>query len=75
MWKYTVSCVYKVFYRVKRILVLATAIVVVAAPLLILNETATALQITNRSVLLSSAQAAGTTNFTFTFTPAQTTMI
>lgn len=63
------------YYNMKRVILLSLAVIVGTLPILVLNQTATAAQVTNRSVSLSSAQAAGTTNMTFTFTPAQTTQI
>lgn len=73
MIKYFTSTISQALGRMKRVLLLTTAIVMVTAPILIVNETATALQITNRSVLISSAQASGTgVSYTFGFTTATT---
>ena len=59
----------------KRTLLLALALLVATVPVLVLNETATAAQVTSRSLLISSGQPSATNNYTFTFTPAQTTQI
>jgi hypothetical protein len=58
-----------------RVILLAVAITVAVVPLMLLNQTASATQITSRSVLISSAQASATANYTFTFTPGSTTQI
>lgn len=44
-------------------------------PIFLISGTVTAQQMTNRSVLISTAIAGATTDFTFTFTPNQTTQI
>src|SRR6185312_11150266 len=61
--------------RMNRVFILALATVVAAAPIMFLNATATAQQITNRSVLISTAQSGATATYTFTFTPAQTNQV
>lgn len=63
------------FQRMNRVILLALATATAVAPVMILNQTATAAQVTARSVTLSSAQAGGTTNMTFAFTPTVTTQI
>lgn len=71
MAKFIPNRVVLAFVRMKRVLVLATAITVAAAPIMIMSQTATAAQITNRSVTISSAQAGNTgTTYTFGFTTA-----
>ncbi|HSW85434.1 MAG TPA: hypothetical protein VLF79_02360 [Candidatus Saccharimonadales bacterium] len=59
----------------KRMMFVALAALIVVVPILIISQTVTAAQITNRSVLISTAQAGATANFTFTFTPGSTTQI
>src|SRR3954464_2685084 len=59
----------------KRLLVVALAIIFGFVPVLLVNYTANAAQITSRSLLMSSGQASATANMTFTFTPAVTTQI
>jgi len=59
----------------KRTVLLTLALLVATVPVLVLNETATAAEITNRSLQISSGQPSATNNYTFTFTPAQTTQI
>ncbi|MFI5271222.1 MAG: hypothetical protein ACHQT9_04215, partial [Candidatus Saccharimonadales bacterium] len=60
---------------IKRIAILALAIIISTVPILMLDETAIAAQITSRSLLIGSAQPGATTNYTFGFTPASTTQI
>jgi hypothetical protein len=59
----------------KRSIMVALAFAIGFAPFMILNQTASASTITSRSVLISSAQAGGTANYTFTFTPSAVTQI
>jgi hypothetical protein len=61
--------------KMKRVTLLAMAVVMVTVPVLLLNQTVSANQVTNRSLLISSAQASATANFTFTFTPGSTTQV
>jgi hypothetical protein len=58
--------------RMNRVLFLVVAITVATVPLMLISQTATANQVTNRSVLISSAQAAQTgVTYTFGFAPNQ----
>ena len=60
---------------IKRIALLTFSIVIATVPILMLDSTAIAAQVTSRSLLIGSAQAGATTNYTFGFTPASTTQI
>jgi hypothetical protein len=64
-----------VLVKFDRILSLALAAVFISASFSFLNGTATAAQMTSRSVLISTGIAAAATDFTFTFTPSATTQI
>ncbi|HEX4774398.1 MAG TPA: hypothetical protein VH234_02690 [Candidatus Saccharimonadales bacterium] len=61
--------------RFDRAIKLALVLFVAFGPLMLLNMTATADQISNRSLNILSAQASATTTYTFKFTPAQTNQI
>ena len=59
----------------KRVGLLSMVLVLITGPVLFLDMTASASQITQRSLSIGSAIAAATTNYTFTFTPASTSPI
>ncbi|HSX45792.1 MAG TPA: hypothetical protein VLG27_02175 [Candidatus Saccharimonadia bacterium] len=59
----------------RRAILLFVAASLVAGPIMLISSTATAFQITQRSVTISSAQAGQTANYVFSFVPAQTTQI
>jgi hypothetical protein len=61
--------------NIKRIFLLFAALLITTVPLTILNTTVSAAQITQRSLLIANSQASATTNYTFTFTPSQTSQI
>ena len=61
--------------RMKRVTLLTVAVIIAAVPVMLLNQTASAIQVTSRSVLISSAQASATATYTFTFTPGSTTQV
>ncbi len=56
--------------RVNRVVLLTLAIVVTAGPVMLITQTATAAQITNRSVLISTAQPSATATYTIGLVPA-----
>jgi hypothetical protein len=58
-----------------RILLVLTVATMAATPVLFLNATATAAQITTRSLAISSGQAGATANYVFTYTPGSTTQV
>jgi len=61
--------------RISRLLAVILLLVSFTVPDLIINETASAAQITNRSLTITSAQASASSNYTFSFIPATTTAI
>src|SRR5579884_2241495 len=75
MVKKTYTQIRQVYARLERIVYLSLAVTAAAAPIILLNQTASAAQITNRSLLISNGQAGGTSNYTFTFTPGSTSQI
>lgn len=67
---------YQLFNKTKRIIILAAVALLVAAPFAVLNQTASAEQVTNRSLSISNAVAGQTgVTYTFTFTPATSSPI
>ncbi|HEX4774689.1 MAG TPA: hypothetical protein VH234_04180 [Candidatus Saccharimonadales bacterium] len=75
MIRQKVSAISRSLERMQRVLLLLMATFMTVGPIMLLNATATAQQITNRSVVISTAQAGATANYSFTFTPAQTTQV
>ena len=75
MIKRLIQAIHPIYIRLNRIFMVALVILFSGAPIILLNQTASAAQVTTRSVLISSAQASGTANYTFTFTPSSTTQI
>ncbi|HSX45660.1 MAG TPA: hypothetical protein VLG27_01485 [Candidatus Saccharimonadia bacterium] len=73
--KTVVRHVRRALLRLDRVLKLVLAVLVGVAPVLLLGMTATADQISNRSLNIKSGQAGATTIYTFTFTPPNTTPI
>jgi hypothetical protein len=59
----------------RRALLVLLALTVATVPILVLNQTASAAEITNRSLLISSGQPSASATYTFSFYPAQTTGI
>ena len=58
-----------------RLAVLLLTLLMASLPGIVFNDAAFAAQVTSRSLLIGSAQAGVTTNYTFGFTPASTTQI
>jgi hypothetical protein len=80
MWKINMIGQYPTTIRgliapFRRALLVLLALTVATVPILVLNETVSAAQITDRSLQISSARAGATANYTFSFIPAQTTPI
>ena len=75
MGKHNIFYLRKFPNSVKRITALIFAIIFASIPMLVLEDSVMAAQITNRSVNISSAQAGATAVYTFGFTPASTTQI
>jgi hypothetical protein len=61
--------------KLDRIFLIVMVAVLTFGPSFLLGGTASAFQMTNRSVAISTGIAGATSNFTFTFTPNQTTQI
>lgn len=59
----------------RRTWLVITAALLVALPVMMMSRTVTAMQMTERSVAISTAIAGATANYTFTFTPPSTTRI
>jgi hypothetical protein len=75
MQKTTLESTQIAWQNLKRTILLTVVVVLTAVPVLLLSQTATAAQITTRSLAISSAQAGGTANYVFTFTPASTSTL
>jgi len=61
--------------RMSRVFLLSLAIVLTAGPVMLITQTATAAQITSRSVLISSAQPSAVSTYTFGLVPGTTAAI
>ena len=62
-----------VYFRLKRVLILTVVTLITVAPLSFLNQTASAAQITNRSLSISSSVPAATSvTYVYSFKPATT---
>jgi hypothetical protein len=59
----------------QRTVLLVTATLLVLGPVFALSQTASAAQVTTRSVAISNSQASATANYVTTFTPASTSTI
>src|SRR5437868_12739077 len=75
MFKRTTPVIRDALARLERVLILTVALVLIPGASFLIGGTATAAQMTNRKVLISTGIAGATSNFTFTFTPNQTTQI
>jgi hypothetical protein len=75
MFKRTTPVIRDALARLERVLILAVALVLIPGAGFLIGGTATAAQMTSRSVLISTGIAGATSNFTFTFTPNQTTKL
>src|SRR4051812_1729888 len=77
MIKHTIPVIGDVLVRLKRVLILVSALVLIPGASFLVGGTASAFQMTNRSVAISTGIAGATVNFTFTFTPnaGSTTLI
>lgn len=67
MYKNKINHIRLVLAASRRILIVITAIIFSAVPVLLLNQTATAAQITNRSLKIGSGVPGATTTYTFGF--------
>jgi hypothetical protein len=56
--------------RMKRVTLLTVAVIVATVPIMLLNQTASAAQVTSRSLLISTAQASASATYTFGLVPA-----
>jgi hypothetical protein len=75
MTKQGSSAISQVLARLDRLAALFMAMVMLTGSGFLLGGTVTAQQITSRYLTMSSAQAGATNNYTFAFTPANTTQI
>jgi hypothetical protein len=73
--KNTIQKLQQVYFELKRTILLFAATLLIVFPIFVLGQTATAAQVTTRSVAISNAQAGGTSNYVFTFNPGSTTMV